>query len=86
MKIEILPGGKGNNETKRTTGNQGWTAPSGYISGKIVHKTLALKSLIQRDMSVEFIDQANRICDALLADADTVACLETAPLEGGCHG
>jgi hypothetical protein len=82
MKIEILP----DKETKRCTGNVGWSAPDGYVSGKIVDKALALKCIIRRDMPADSVEMANRICNALLADADTVALLETAPLEGGCHG
>lgn len=82
MKIEILS----SNDTRRQTGNQAWIAPNGYVSGKIARKALDLKGLIQRDMGINSIEMANRLCDALIADAETVAVLETAPLEGGIHG
>lgn len=75
-----------NNDTKRRTGNQAWTAPTGDVSGEIAHKALALKSLIQRDMAAQSVERANSICNALLADADAVARLETRQPEGGCHG
>ena len=35
---------------------------------------------------INSVEMANRICDALLADADTVANLENGPLEGVSHG
>lgn len=82
MKLTILS----DSETRRQTGNKAWTPPSGYISGKIAHKALALKGMIQRDMGINSIEMANRICDALLADADTVATLESTPMGGGIHG
>jgi len=82
MRLTPLP----DRETRRQTGNKAWTPPSGYISGKIAHKALALKGMIQRDMGINSVEMANRICDALLADADTVANLENGPLEGVSHG
>jgi hypothetical protein len=82
MKLTILP----DKETRRQTGNVGWSAPEGYVSAKIADKAMALKCIIQRDMPTDSLEMATHICNALLADADTVAALETAPLEGGCHG
>lgn len=83
MKMEILE----SKETRRQTGNNPWpTTPTGYVSGKIVGKALELKALIQRGMDCRNIEEANRVCDALIHDAETVAMLEQAPLTGGYSG
>lgn len=74
-------------ETRRQTGNRPWPdTPKGVISGKIVRKALDLKGLIQRGMDSRTIEEANRVCDALIFDAETVAMLENAPLTGGYNG
>ena len=80
MKLEII-----DNETKRRSGNQGWTEPTGPISRKLARRALDLKGLIQRDMAAQSVEMANQLCDMILHDAADVATLET-PLAGGVHG
>lgn len=81
MEFEIM------NDTRRKTDNQSFPeTPKSIVSGKIVSKAIALKALIQRDMPMESIEQANELCNALIYDAETVAMLEQAPLVGGYGG
>ncbi len=55
----------------------------GVISSKLIGQALLMKGLIQRDMPITSIDDANRICDAMIATAKQVEALEHAPLIGG---
>ncbi|NDV21017.1 hypothetical protein GO013_16540 [Pseudodesulfovibrio sp. JC047] len=81
MELEIIGTTPG---SRRQTGNKAWpNTAKGLISGKIVGKAIELKALIQRGMDVNSIEHANRLCDALIYDAETVDMLEKAPLVGG---
>ncbi|MBC17116.1 MAG: hypothetical protein CL942_08695 [Desulfovibrio sp.] len=75
------------NDTRRQTQNQAWPwNAQGLIGSKIAGQALALKGLIQRDMASRTIEEANRICDAIITTAEQVENLEHAPLIGGTHG
>ncbi|MGE4191818.1 MAG: hypothetical protein AB7E51_00365 [Pseudodesulfovibrio sp.] len=82
MKLEIVT----ENETRRQTGNQGWSMPTGPISRRLAHQAIELKGLIQRDMAAGTVEKANDICNLILGTSEDVAKLETAPLAGGTHG
>lgn len=82
MKLEIIP-----DDTRRQTGNQAWPRNAqGIIGSKIAGQALALKGLIQRDMASRTIEEANRLCDAIITTAEQVETLEHAPLIGGANG
>lgn len=81
MKIEIIP----DNETKRRTGNLGWTMPEGPISRRIAYQAVQLKGLLHRSMSHEEVAEATELCGHILRSTEEVANLEHAPLEV-CHG
>lgn len=79
MQIEIC----NDKETRRQTGNNGWSMPTGPVSRKIAARALELKGLIQRDMATQSVELANAICNRIIEDTEDVAVLETAPLIGG---
>lgn len=63
--------------TGRKTGNGPWRAPDGPVSRKVTGAALELKALIQRGMSAEDMEQATRLCNAILRESERVAELET---------
>ena len=73
-------------ETARQTGNTGWTPPTGPISKDVFQAATELKSLIQRDMGIRTIEEANRICNSILGDSERIAELENVKVLGGING
>jgi hypothetical protein len=65
------------NETSRKTGNGPWRTPGGPISRNITNAALELKALNQRGMSAEDMEQATRLCNAIIHESERVAELET---------
>ena len=71
-------------ETRRQTGDQSWPRNAeGLIGKKISGHALNLKGIIQRGMACNDIEEANRICDAIITTAEQVEHLEQAPFEIG---
>ncbi len=67
---------------RRRTGNRAW--PSGSLSSrKIASAVLDLKALIQRGMDSESVREANRRCDDILFELETVEDLENINMLGG---
>ncbi|MBI9081731.1 MAG: hypothetical protein JEY79_18570 [Pseudodesulfovibrio sp.] len=73
-------------ETARRTRNIGWTVPNGPISKDVFQTVTELKSLIQRNMGSRTIEEANRLCDSILSNAEHIAGLENAKMLGGING
>ena len=75
-------------DNRRQTGNASWPMNAEGVLGKdIASSAIALKGIIQRGMAAESVEEANRLCDAIIANAESVDGLEqTANLGGAIHG
>lgn len=55
----------------------------GVIGSKMANYAIELKGLVQRDMASRTIEEANRLCDAIISEAERVEEMENAVLIGG---
>jgi hypothetical protein len=78
MKVELI------GKDRRQTGNKSWPWDAkGVIGSKMAATALELKSIIQRDMGSQSIVEANRLCNAIINDAERVEGLENVILIRG---
>jgi hypothetical protein len=72
--------------SRRQTGNRAWPKDAqGVIGRDIANTAVALKGLIQRSMNTGDVEEANRLCNSIIDDAQRVEGLEGAAGIGGSH-